>query len=92
MNQDLEKQLKEVIVESLMLEDVAPEDIDSEDALFVEGLGLDSIDALELAIAIDKKFGVRIKPDDEDTRKVFASVRSLATFLEGQMAKSAAAS
>jgi acyl carrier protein len=92
MNQDLEKQLKEVIVESLMLEDVSPDDIDSEEALFVEGLGLDSIDALELAIAIDKKFGVRIKPDDEDTQKVFASVRSLATYLEGQMAKNAAAS
>ena len=92
MNQDLEKQLKEVIVESLMLEDVSPEDIDSEEALFVEGLGLDSIDALELAIAIDKKFGVRIKPDDEDTRKIFASVRSLASYLAGQMAGSAAAS
>ncbi len=92
MNQDLEKQLKEVIVESLMLEDVSPEDIDSEEALFVDGLGLDSIDALELAIAIDKKFGVRIKPDDEDTRKIFASVRSLASYLAGQMAGSAAAS
>lgn len=90
MTQDLEKQLKEVIVESLMLEDVKPEEIDSEDALFVDGLGLDSIDALELAIAIDKKFGVRIKPDDEDTRKVFASVKSLASYLEGQLATSAA--
>jgi acyl carrier protein len=90
MKEALEKQLMEVIVESLMLEDVAPEDIDSEDALFVEGLGLDSIDALELAIAIDKKFGVRIKPDDEDTRRVFASVRSLAAYLEGRLAESAA--
>ena len=90
MTEDLEKQLKEVIVESLMLEDVKPEEIDSEEALFVDGLGLDSIDALELAIAIDKKFGVRIKPDDEDTRKVFASVRSLAGYLESQLAQSAA--
>ena len=90
MSEDLEKQLKEVIVESLMLEDVKPEEIDSEEALFVDGLGLDSIDALELAIAIDKKFGVRIKPDDEDTRKVFASVRSLAGYLEAQLAESAA--
>jgi acyl carrier protein len=90
MNEDLEKQLKEVIVESLMLEDVAPEDIDSEEALFVDGLGLDSIDALELAIAIDKRFGVRIKPDDEDTRKVFSSVRSLATHLAGQLAEDVA--
>jgi len=90
MSENLEKQLKEVIVESLMLEDVKPEEIDSEEALFVDGLGLDSIDALELAIAIDKKFGVRIKPDDEDTRKVFASVRSLAGYLESQLAQSAA--
>lgn len=86
MTQDLEKQIKEVIVESLMLEDVRPEEIDSEEALFVEGLGLDSIDALELAIAIDKKFGVRIKPDDEDTRKVFRNVRSLAEYVAAQMA------
>ncbi|MBW2463662.1 MAG: acyl carrier protein [Deltaproteobacteria bacterium] len=87
MDQDLEKQLKEVIVESLMLEDVKPEEIDSEEALFVEGLGLDSIDALELAIAIDKKFGVRIKPDDEDTQKVFANVKSLAAYVAGRLAE-----
>ncbi|RLB47027.1 MAG: acyl carrier protein [Deltaproteobacteria bacterium] len=87
MDQDLEKQLKEVIVESLMLEDVKPEEIDSEEALFVDGLGLDSIDALELAIAIDKKFGVRIKPDDEDTQKVFASVKSLAAYVAGRLAE-----
>ena len=92
MNLDLEKKLKEVIVESLMLEDVKPDEIESEDALFVDGLGLDSIDALELAIAIDKEFGVRIKPDDEDNQKVFASVRSLAGYIDSQMAKSAAAS
>jgi acyl carrier protein len=91
MTNDLEKQIKEVIVESLMLEDVRPEEIDSDEALFVEGLGLDSIDALELAIAIDKKFGVRIKPDDEDTRKVFKNVKSLAEFVSAQMAKSGAA-
>ena len=92
MNQDLEKQLKEVIVESLMLEDVRPEEIVSEEALFGDGLGLDSIDALELAIAVDKKFGVRIKPDDEDTRQVFASVKSLASFVAGELAKKQAAS
>lgn len=92
MNQDIEKQLKEVIVESLMLEDVKPEEIVSEEPLFGDGLGLDSIDALELAIAVDKKFGVRIKPDDEDTRTVFASVKSLASFVAGELAKKQAAS
>ncbi|NOY92092.1 MAG: acyl carrier protein [Deltaproteobacteria bacterium] len=84
--QDLETRLKALIVEALMLEDVKPEEIESEAPLFVEGLGLDSIDALELAIAIDKEFGVRIKPDDERTREVFASVRSLAAFLHEELA------
>jgi acyl carrier protein len=81
MSADLELELKQVIVESLMLEDVSPEDIDSEQPLFVEGLGLDSIDALELAIAIAKHFGVRIKADDENTRAIFANVRSLAGYI-----------
>ena len=89
MHEDLEKQLKEVIVESLMLEDVRPDEIDSEDALFVTGLGLDSIDALELAIAIDKRFGVRIKPDEEEARQVFASVKTLAAYLARQLAAKA---
>lgn len=74
----LESEIKALIVEALMLEDVKPEEIDPEAPLFVEGLGLDSIDALELAIAIDKKYGVKIKAEDENTREVFRSVRSLA--------------
>ncbi len=86
MSTDLESELKKVIVESLMLEDVSPEEIDSEEPLFVEGLGLDSIDALELAIAIDKHFGVRVKADDESSRAIFANVRSLATYIEQQQA------
>lgn len=87
MTNGLESELKELIVEALMLEDVKPAEIDSEGALFVDGLGLDSIDALELAIAIDKKFGVRLQPDDEQNRQVFASVRSLAGFLDRELAK-----
>ena len=90
MTTELEKQIKEVIVESLMLEDVQPEDIDSSEPLFVEGLGLDSIDALELAIAIDKRFGVRMKPDDEETRSVFANVKALADYLQREMAAQSA--
>ena len=91
MQQELEAKLKKMIVESLMLEDVKPEDIDSEAALFVEGLGLDSIDALELAIAIDNTFGVRIKADDENTRETFRNVRSLADYLSQQLSKNGAA-
>ena len=59
----LEKELKELIIEALMLEDMSVDDITDEEPLFVEGLGLDSIDALELAMAIDKRYGVRIKAD-----------------------------
>jgi acyl carrier protein len=74
----LEDDLKQLIVEALMLDDVQPDQIDSDAPLFVEGLGLDSIDALELAIAIDKKYGVKIRAEDEGTRSIFANVRSLA--------------
>jgi acyl carrier protein len=74
----LEDDIKHLIVDALMLDDVKPEQIDSDAPLFVEGLGLDSIDALELAIAIDKKFGVKIRAEDESTRSIFANVRSLA--------------
>jgi len=77
----LENELKELIIEALMLEDVDAGDIDSDEPLFVEGLGLDSIDALELAMAIDKKYGVRIKADDEQNKQIFANVKSLATYV-----------
>ena len=78
---ELEQQIKELIVDALMLEDVTPDSIDSEAPLFVTGLGLDSIDALELAMAIDKKFGVRIRADDEQNKQIFQSVRALATYV-----------
>lgn len=81
MTQDLENELKELIVESLMLEDVRAGDIDSDEALFVTGLGLDSIDALELAMAIDKRYGVRIKADDEHNKAIFSNVKSLAAYV-----------
>jgi len=77
----LEAQIKELIVEALMLEDIAPAEIDSEAPLFIEGLGLDSIDALELAMALEERFGVHIEDDPEQNREIFASVRSLAAFV-----------
>jgi acyl carrier protein len=64
-----------------MLEDVKPAEIESSAPLFVEGLGLDSIDALELAMAIEKRFGVKFQPDDERNRQIFASVQSLAQYV-----------
>ncbi len=77
----LETELKELIIEALMLEDVSVDEIDSDAPLFIEGLGLDSIDALELAMAIDKKYGVRIKADDEQNQQIFSNVRSLAVYV-----------
>ncbi|HBQ12128.1 MAG: acyl carrier protein [Sandaracinaceae bacterium] len=77
----MEEELKELIVDALMLEDTSATEIDSEEPLFVEGLGLDSIDALELAMAIDKKYGVRIKADDEANKQIFANVKTLAEYV-----------
>jgi acyl carrier protein len=77
----LEQTLKELIVESLMLDDVTPAQIESSAPLFVEGLGLDSIDALELAMAIEKRFGVKFAPDDERNRQIFSCVKNLAAYV-----------
>lgn len=84
MSDSLESRLKKLIVESLMLEDVKPEDIDTEAPLFVEGLGLVSIDALELALAIHQEFGVKTSPEDERNREIFYSVKSLADFIRSE--------
>jgi len=77
----VESEIKELIVEALMLEDVSPGDIDTEAPLFVEGLGLDSIDALEIAIALEERYGVRVEEDPEKNQELFSSVRSLAAFV-----------
>jgi acyl carrier protein len=84
---NLEFELKKLIIDSLALEDVTPEEVDSEAALFVEGLGLDSIDALELAMALEERYGVKIVDDPEENQKIFASVRSLAEFVSDQSAR-----
>ncbi len=76
----LQHRLKEMIVRVLMLEGVTPEDIADDSALFGAGLGLDSVDALELAIHVEEEFSVKM-PDDAGTRKAFASVNALADFI-----------
>lgn len=86
---DLHGEIKQLIVQSLELEDVTPSDIDSDAPLFagngdVEGLGLDSIDALELAMAISKTYGVTLKGDDEASREILRSVTSLANHIAQQ--------
>lgn len=79
--QALEQEIKELIVSALSLEDQRPQDIDSGAPLFVEGLGLDSIDALELGVALQKRYGVAMSADAAQTRAHFASVQALARFV-----------
>lgn len=80
----LENEIKAVIIESLDLEDMSIDDIDSEEPLFGDGLGLDSIDALELGLALKKKFDIKLDSDSEESKKHFYSVRTLADFIEQQ--------
>jgi acyl carrier protein len=79
---DAERELAELLVESLNLEDVAPDAIDPEAPLFNTGLGLDSIDALELALAISKRYGFQLRSDNDDNRRIFGSLRALATHVQ----------
>ncbi|RMG94557.1 MAG: acyl carrier protein [Deltaproteobacteria bacterium] len=86
---ELEDEIRTLVVEALMLEDVTPADIDPAAPLFGNApgsLGLDSIDVLELAMALHKRFGVRTRSDDERNREVFYSVRTLAHFVAQQRA------
>ena len=79
---DAERELAELLVESLSLEDVAAADIDPEAPLFSTGLGLDSIDALELSLAISKRYGFQLRSDSDENRRIFASLRALSAHVE----------
>ena len=81
---ELERRLKELVISSLDLEDVSLEDIVTEVPLFGEGLGLDSIDALELGMAVKKEFGVTFSSNPAENKAIFRSVSTLADFIEGQ--------
>ncbi len=83
---ELKQQIKETIISSLELEDMTPENIVDDEPLFGEGLGLDSIDSLELSMALKKKFNVKFS-ENEDTRKHFASVNALAAYISEEQAK-----
>ena len=86
MSDHLEQELKELIITTLDLEEIGSDDIDAGEPLFGEGLGLDSIDALELGLAISKRYDVKIDADDKATREHFASVRALADFVRNNRA------
>jgi acyl carrier protein len=79
---DTRATLKTLIIETLDLEDISPEDIIDDEPLFGEGLGLDSIDALELGLAIKKTFDVKIEANSEKTKEYFYSINNLVQFIE----------
>lgn len=83
----LELEVAHTIVDALNLEDVRAEDIDPDEPLFREGLGLDSIDALEIALAISTKYGFQIRSDDNDNSRIFASLRALSRHVEKNRVK-----
>lgn len=76
-----ELEVARLIIQALELEDVAPEDIDPDAPLFGEGLGLDSLDALEMALAVSKTYGFQLRSDDADNTRIFASLRSLSAHI-----------
>jgi acyl carrier protein len=81
MNEELEQEVRELIVEALLLEGIRPEQIAVDAPLFRDGLGLDSVDALELAIAVERRYHVKVAANDARNRELFASVRSLAAHI-----------
>lgn len=81
---DLELDLKRLIIDALGLEDITPDDIDSQAPLFGDGLGLDSVDALELGLALQKHYGVSIDADTSNMRDHFATIASLSAFVASQ--------
>ena len=79
--EELIEKLKVQIIEQLNLEDMEPEDIDAEESLFGEGLGLDSIDALELIVLLEKEYGIKIQ-NPKDGQKIFFSLKTMAEFIQ----------
>lgn len=83
---NLKQEIKELIISALELEDLRPENIKDGEPIFGEGLGLDSIDALELGIALKKRFGVKFSSENADNRRHFASVDALAAYITAENA------
>ncbi len=77
----LHAELKELIVKTLVLEDVTAAEIDTDAPLFGDGLDLDSIDALEIAMVLEERYGVTLEDDSEENQRIFQSVRSIANFV-----------
>ena len=84
--QALHLEIKHLIINTLNIDELTVEDIDSEAALFGDGLGLDSIDALELGLAVKNQYGVVLSAESEEMRQHFYSVATLAAFIQAQRA------
>ena len=83
---DLKRKLKELLIERLKFEDMSPEDIPDDEPLFAGGLGLDSIDALEIVVMLESEFGIRVK-NEGSARDKFRSISALADFVEQRIAE-----
>ena len=84
---NLKLELKELIIKAANIEDMAPEEIEDEEPLFVEGVGLDSIDALELVVGLEQEFGIKVK-DEEVGKEIFTSVNTLAEYVKKKKGES----
>lgn len=81
---ELQREVAELLVECLNLEDVTADEIDPNAPLFGDGLGMDSIDVLEVALSVSKKYGVQLKADSPDNQRIFGSLRQLSDFIAAQ--------
>ena len=82
---DIKVELKKLIIDSLALEEITPDDIKDDEPLFNEGLGLDSIDALELGMAIKRKYNISLESNKEENQKIFYSIDTLSNFVESRI-------
>ena len=83
--ENLVLEIKTLIIDTLDLEDIAPKDIDADASLFIEGLGLDSIDALEIGVALQKKYDIKLSSKSEDLKEHFYSVQTIANFVQAEL-------
>ena len=87
MPQTLINELKTLLIEGLHLDEVSADEIDVEQPLFGDGLGLDSIDALEIAVLLDRQYGIKITSEDDKNRQIFASLSALAKYVADNRSK-----
>lgn len=87
MPQTLINELKTLLIEGLHLDEVSADEIDIEQPLFGDGLGLDSIDALEIAVLLDRQYGIKITSEDDKNRQIFASLSALAKYVADNRSK-----